>query len=31
MTNVSSLNHIHKLGKLGDYENKKDQNLIKIS
>ena len=31
MTNVSSLNHIHKLGKFGDYENKKDESLIKIS
>jgi heterotetrameric sarcosine oxidase gamma subunit len=31
MTNVSSLNQIHKLGKFGDYENKKDESLIKIS
>ena len=31
MTNASSLNQIHKLGKFGDYENKKDESLIKIS
>ncbi len=31
MTNISSLNQIHKLGKFGDHENKSEENLLRIS
>ena len=31
MTMVSALNHIHKLGLFGNYENKKEKNLLKLS
>ena len=31
MKSVSALNNVHKLGLFGNYENKKDKNLIKIS
>ena len=31
MTSVSALNHIHKSGFFGNYENKNEQNLLKVS
>ena len=31
MTSVSALNNVHQLGLFGNYENKNDKNLIKIS
>ena len=31
MTSVSALNNVHKSGLFGNYENKKDKNLIKVS
>ena len=31
MTSVSALNHIHKTGLYGNYENKKEENLLKVS
>ena len=31
MTSVSALNNVHKLGLFGNYENKNDKNLIKVS
>ena len=30
MTSVSALNHIHKIGHYGNYENKSEENLLKI-
>ena len=31
MTSISALNHIHKKGHYGNYENKNEENLLKIS
>jgi len=31
MTSISALNHIHKLGLFGNYENKNEENLLKVS
>ena len=31
MTSVSALNYIHKIGLFGNYENKKDEKLLKVS
>ena len=31
MTSVSALNHIHKTGLFGNYENKNEENLLKVS
>jgi len=31
MTSVSALNHIHKTGLFGNYENKNEESLLKIS
>jgi len=31
MTSISALNHIHKLGLFGNHENKKHENLLKVS
>ena len=31
MTSISALNHIHKKGLFGNHENKKEENLIKVS
>ena len=31
MTSVSALNHVHKTGLFGNHENKKEENLLKIS
>ena len=31
MTTVSALNHIHKTGLFGNYENKNEENLLKVS
>jgi len=31
MTSVSALNHIHKTGLFGNYENKNEKNLLKVS
>ena len=30
MTSVSALNHIHKTGLFGNYENKNEENLLKV-
>jgi hypothetical protein len=31
MTSISALNYIHKTGLFGNFENKKEENLLKIS
>ena len=31
MTSISALNHIHKTGLFGNYENKNEENLLKVS
>ena len=31
MTSISALNHIHKIGLFGNYENKNEENLLKVS
>ena len=31
MTSISALNHVHKIGLFGNYENKNEKNLIKVS
>ena len=31
MTSVSALNHVHKSGLFGNYENKNEENLLKVS
>ena len=31
MTSISALNHVHQNGLFGNYENKNEENLIKIS
>ena len=31
MKSVSALNNVHKLGLFGNYDNKNDKNLIKVS
>ena len=31
MTSISALNNVHKLGLFGNYENKNEKNLIKVS
>ena len=31
MTSISALNHVHKIGLFGNYENKNEENLLKVS
>ena len=31
MTSISALNHVHKIGLFGNYENKNEDNLLKVS
>ena len=31
MTSISALNHVHKIGLFGNYENKNEKNLLKVS